>query len=270
MSKQRAQHRLTILGCGSSGGVPRIGSMWGRCDPENPKNRRRRCAVLVERFGKQGGVTRVLVDTPPDIREQLLDTRVTALDAVVFTHDHADHTHGIDDLRMVSYAMKRRIDVWFDAATRKSLEQRFDYCFRTPDGSSYPPILIGHDFNAGDTISIDGEGGPIMIEAIGQVHGDIASLALRFGPLAYSPDVSDLPREAVARLQGLDVWIVDALRYTPHPSHFSVKDAVEWIERLGVKRGVLTHMTGDLDYAALKRELPEHVEPAYDGMEIVF
>jgi phosphoribosyl 1,2-cyclic phosphate phosphodiesterase len=270
MSKERAQHRLTILGCGSSGGVPRIGTMWGKCDPENPKNRRRRCAVLVDRFGKQGGVTRVLVDTPPDIREQLLETRVTSLDGVIYTHDHADHTHGIDDLRMVAYAMKSRINVWYDAPTRKSLEHRFDYCFRTPDGSSYPPILIGHDFNAGDSVTIEGEGGPITIEAIGQVHGDIASLGLRIGPLAYSPDVSDLPREAVARLQELDVWIVDALRHMPHPSHFSVTDALAWIKRLGVKRGVLTHMTGDLDYAALKRDLPGHVEPAFDGMEIFF
>lgn len=270
MSNTPTSHRLTILGCGSSGGVPRIGAMWGKCDPENPKNRRRRCAVLVERFGKKGGVTRVLVDTPPDIREQLLDTRVTSIDAVVFTHDHADHTHGIDDLRMVAYAMKKRIDVWFDAATRRGLEQRFEYCFRMPEGSSYPPILTGHDFNAGERIEIAGAGGPIVVEAIGQVHGDIASLGLRFGPVAYSPDVSALDADAVARLQGLDVWIVDALRYTPHPSHFSLKDATTWIERLAVKRGVLTHMTGDLDYATLKRELPSNVEPAFDGMEIHF
>lgn len=244
--------------------------MWGKCDPENPKNRRRRCAVLVERFGKDGGVTRVLVDTPPDIREQLLETRVTSIDGVIFTHDHADHTHGIDDLRMVAYAMKKRIDVWYDVVTRERLEQRFDYCFNTPEGSSYPPILVGHDFNAGDAITINGSGGPITVEAIGQTHGDIGSLGLRFGPLAYSPDVSDLSEQAATRLQGLDVWVVDALRYMPHPSHFSVKDALAWIERLGVKRGVLTHMTGDLDYAALKRELPAHVEPAFDGMEIHF
>ena len=268
--KTSHSHRLTILGCGSSGGVPRIGAMWGKCDPENPKNRRRRCAVLVERFGKDGGVTRVLVDTPPDIREQLLETRVTSIDAVVFTHDHADHTHGIDDLRMVAYAMKKRIDVWFDAPTRASLEHRFDYCFHTPEGSSYPPILVGHDFNAGEKITIEGAGGPINVEAIGQVHGDIASLGLRFGPVAYSPDVSHLDARAEALLQGLDVWIVDALRYTPHPSHFSLKEAVSWLERLAVKHGVLTHMTGDPDYGALKRELPAHVEPAYDGMEIHF
>lgn len=262
-------HRLTILGCGSSGGVPRIGAMWGKCDPENPRNRRRRCAVMIERFGRDG-TTRVLVDTPPDIREQLLEARVASVDAVVYTHDHADHTHGIDDLRMVAYAMKKRIDVWFDAPTRASLESRFEYCFKTPDGSNYPPILIAHDLSAGSTMTIAGAGGPIEIEAIPQVHGDIASLGLKVGRLAYSPDVSDLSQDAIARLQGLDVWIVDALRYTPHPSHFHVKAALAWIERLAVKRGVLTHMTTDLDYAALKRELPANVEPAYDGMQITF
>lgn len=264
-----SQHRLTILGCGSSGGVPRIGAMWGQCDPENPKNRRRRCAVLIERFGKEG-VTRILVDTPPDIREQLLETRVTHVDAVIYTHDHADHTHGIDDLRMLAYVMKKRIDVYFDQPTRSSLETRFDYCFRTPKGSSYPPILNGHDFNPGDTITIAGGGGPIAVEAIAQVHGDITSLGLRIGNVAYSPDVSSLSAEAEERLRGLDLWVVDALRYTSHPSHFSVKDALGWIERLGVKRGVLTHMTGELDYAALMRHLPANVEPAYDGMQITF
>ncbi|MBL8565503.1 MAG: MBL fold metallo-hydrolase [Hyphomicrobiaceae bacterium] len=262
-------HRLTILGCGSSGGVPRIGAMWGHCDPENPKNRRRRCAVMIERFG-ENGTTRVLVDTPPDVREQLLDMRVAAIDAVVFTHDHADHTHGIDDLRMVAYAMKRRIDAYFDAPTRKSLEDRFGYCFSTPKGSGYAPILNSRDIAAGASITVDGRGGPITIAAIPQVHGDIASLGLRVGRLAYSPDVSSLPEAALPMLQGLDHWIVDALRYTSHPSHFSVKDALGWIERLGVKHGVLTHMTTDLDYAALKRELPPNVEPAYDGMEIMF
>lgn len=262
-------YRLTILGCGSSGGVPRIGAMWGKCDPQEPRNRRRRCAVLVERFGGQGA-TRVLVDTPPDIREQLLDTRVTWIDGVVYTHDHADHTHGIDDLRMVAYAMKKRIDTWFDAATRASLESRFGYCFATPPGSAYAPIMVPHDIRAGETIRIDGAGGPIDVVAIPQVHGDIASLGLRVGKLAYSPDISALPDGAEAMLQGLDHWIVDALRYTAHPSHFSVKQALAWIERLGVKHGVLTHMTTDLDYAALKRELPPHVEPAYDGMQILF
>lgn len=263
-------HRLTILGCGSSGGVPRIGAMWGKCDPENPKNRRRRCAVLFERFGNRGGVTRVLVDTPPDIREQLIEARVDAVDAVIFTHDHADHTHGIDDLRMVAYAMKRRIDTYFDKPTRKSLEDRFGYCFATPKGSGYAPILNAHDFAAGSEIVVEGAGGRIAVKAIPQIHGDIASLGLRVGNLAYSPDVSELPEAALPMLEGLEMWIVDALRYTTHPSHFSVKEALGWIDRLGVKRGVLTHMTTDLDYAALKRELPSNVEPAYDGMQIHF
>lgn len=263
-------YRLTILGCGSSGGVPRIGAMWGKCDPENPKNRRRRCSVLIERFGKTGGVTRVLVDTPPDIREQLLDVRVDSIDAVVFTHDHADHTHGIDDLRMVAYAMKRRIDAYFDAATKRSLVERFGYCFETPRGSGYAPILNARDLVAGSEITVDGQGGSIAITAIPQVHGDIASLGLRVGNVAYSPDVSELPPEALPMLQNLDVWIVDALRYTPHPSHFSVKEALGWIDKLGVRHGVLTHMTTDLDYAALKRELPGNVEPAWDGLQISF
>jgi len=262
-------YRLTILGCGSSGGVPRIGTMWGKCDPENPRNRRRRCAVLIERSGRNG-TTRVLVDTPPDIREQLLDTRVTWIDGVIYTHDHADHTHGIDDLRMVSYAMRKRVDVWFDGPTRASLEARFRYCFETPSGSSYTPILVPHDLSAGETVVINGQGGPIEVATIPQVHGDIASLGLRVGNLAYSPDVSGLPPEAEAMLQGLDHWVVDALRYTPHPSHFSLKEALEWIERLGVRHGVLTHMTTDLDYQAMRRELPGHVEPAFDGMEIAF
>ncbi len=262
-------YRLTILGCGSSGGVPRIGAMWGKCDPQNPKNRRRRCAVMIERFGRNG-TTRVLVDTPPDIREQLIDVRVDWIDGVVFTHDHADHTHGIDDLRMVAYAMRKRIDVWFDTPTRVSLEQRFSYCFSTPPGSSYTPILVAHDINAGGKITIEGGGGPIVIQAIPQVHGDIASLGLRVGNLAYSPDVSDLSAAAQELLQGLDHWIVDALRHSPHPSHFHVKAALGWIEALGVRHGVLTHMTADLDYVAMKRELPPHIEPAFDGMQINF
>ncbi|MFV0367474.1 MAG: MBL fold metallo-hydrolase, partial [Hyphomicrobiaceae bacterium] len=186
------------------------------------------------------------------------------------THDHADPTHGLEDLRMVAHAMKKRIDGGFDPPTRHSLVTRFAYWFSTPEGASYPPILIAHELNGADSITVDGDGGPIAIEAIEQVHGDISSLGLRVGNLAYSPDVSSLSDAAQERLAGLDVWVVDALRYTSHPSHFSVKDALGWIERLHIKRAVLTHMTGDLDYAALKRELPPHVEPAYDGMEIVF
>jgi phosphoribosyl 1,2-cyclic phosphate phosphodiesterase len=259
--------RVTILGCGSSGGVPRIGSMWGKCDPTNPKNRRRRCSILVEQKSKQG-TTSVLVDTSPDLREQLLSVRADALDGVLFTHDHADHTHGIDDLRMVAYAMKKRIDCYMDAPTRQSIVSRFAYCFSTPEGSSYPPILVAKSLTAGQPVAIEGAGAAIEALPVLQAHGDIPTLGFRFGGFAYSPDVSDMPPESIPALEGLDLWIVDALRYTPHPSHFSLKQALEWIERLGPKRAILTHMTADLDYDTLKRELPSHVEPAYDGMVI--
>jgi phosphoribosyl 1,2-cyclic phosphate phosphodiesterase len=259
--------RVTILGCGSSGGVPRIGGMWGKCDPTNPKNRRRRCALLVERRSK-GGVTSALVDTPPDLREQLLSVRAEALDGVLYTHDHADHTHGIDDLRMVAYAMKRRVACHFDEATRDSLSTRFAYCFESPVGSAYPPILLPKTLVPGEAVVIEGAGGPIEALPILQYHGDIKSLGFRFGPIAYSPDISALPLDSVPLLRDVDVWIVDALRYTSHPSHFSVKEALAHIAQVGAKRGVLTHMTGDLDYEALKRELPANVEPAYDNMVI--
>ena len=259
--------RLTILGCGSSGGVPRLGPIWGACDPANPKNRRRRCSVLVEKI-VAGGFTNVLVDTPADLREQLLDARVTHLDGVLYTHDHADHTHGIDDLRMVAYAMKARVTCHFDSQTRDSVVSRFNYCFEQKPGSGYHPILKAATIPANGKVRIDGVNSSFNIQAIPQLHGDIQSLGFRFGGIAYSPDISGLPDSSLALLEGLDVWIVDALRYTPHPSHFSVSEALAWIERLKPKRAVLTHMTSDLDYARLAAELPPGVEPAYDGMVI--
>jgi phosphoribosyl 1,2-cyclic phosphate phosphodiesterase len=259
--------RFTILGCGSSGGVPRVGNIWGNCDPANPRNRRRRCSLLVEKFGK-GGSTTVLVDTSPDLREQLLTTRVTTLDAVLFTHEHADHTHGIDDLRGFYFNARRRIDIYADTRTRASLMQRFDYCFVQPPGSSYPAILNARDISPAAPIRIDGAGGTIEAVPIVQEHGDAPSLGFRFGNLAYCPDVGGIPDASVPALRRLDVWIVDALRPAPHPSHFSVKQALAWIERLAPKRAILTHMTFDLDYDALRRELPPHVEPAYDGMAL--
>jgi len=261
--------RATILGSGPSGGVPRIGTVWGACDSNNPKNRRRRCSLLVERLGR-GRHTTVLVDSSPDLREQLLSVRADALDAVLYTHDHADHTHGIDDLRGVSYAMKRRIDAWGDEKTLLSLEERFRYCFQPIPGSNYPPILRAHTIDPYQPIRIEGAGGVIEAVPIAQEHGDLGSLGFRFGGLAYSPDLSGIPESSVPLLQELDVWIVDALRFTPHPSHFSVKQALEWIKRLRPKRAILTHMTTDLDYEALKRELPAGVEPAYDNMVIEF
>jgi len=266
-------HKLTILGCGSSGGVPRIGNKWGACDPANPKNRRRRCSVLVERFDgidRRRGRTRALIDTSPDIREQLLDARVGTINGVLFTHDHADHTHGIDDLRVLSYNMKSRVNVHMDEAVETTLMSRFTYCFKTPAGSSYSPILNAHRIEPPRPVLIEGGGGAIEAVPIVQQHGQITSLGFRFGNVAYSPDVSGLSEQSIEMLRGLDVWIVDALRYTYHPSHFSVDDALKWIKRIQPKRAILTHLHVDLDYATLSRELPDGVEPAYDGMSIEF
>jgi phosphoribosyl 1,2-cyclic phosphate phosphodiesterase len=258
---------FTILGCGSSGGVPRVGSGWGACDPTNPKNRRRRCSLLVERSDGRGR-TRVLVDTSPDLREQLLDAEVDWLDGVLFTHEHADQTHGIDDLRGLVIHHRRRIDVYLDEPTARALRLRFAYCFTTPEGSSYPPILNEYRITPGEPVVIKGEGGPITALPFLQDHGDIPSLGFRFGKVAYSSDVKDLPPESAAALEGIEIWIVDALRYQPHPTHFSVADALAWIERIKPKRAFLTNMHTDLDYERLRRELPEGVEPAYDGMRI--
>lgn len=262
-------YRCTILGCGSSGGVPRIGMNWGACNPENPKNRRLRCSALVERSGS-GGRTSVLIDTSPDFREQILSTRLTALDGVLYTHDHADHTHGIDDLRMVAFSMKRRVDVYFNKATGDSLKSRFAYCFETPPGSAYQPMLNGHEIDGIEPVVISGGGGAITALPIAQWHGSIQSLGYRISNLAYSPDINDIPPASIPLLEGLDVWIVDALRHTAHESHFSVKQAIAWAARLKPKRTILTHMTSELDYDTLVRELPPGVEPAYDGMLVNF
>ncbi|MEZ5853544.1 MAG: MBL fold metallo-hydrolase [Hyphomicrobiaceae bacterium] len=262
-------YRLTLLGSGSSGGVPRLGPNWGACDPKNPKNRRRRCSALIERVAGRGQ-TKALIDASPDLREQLLDAGVANIDGVLFTHDHADHTHGIDDLRILAFNMRRRVDVYFEAATMATLLARFDYCFRTPAGSSYPPILNAHEIRPPEPVTIDGAAGPIVATPIMQEHGPQASLGFRVGDVAYSPDISGLSAEAQSQLQGLDLWIVDALRYIPHPSHFSVKQALEWIERLKPRRAILTHLHVDLDYETLRRELPPHVVPAYDGMVVHF
>jgi phosphoribosyl 1,2-cyclic phosphate phosphodiesterase len=259
--------KFTILGCGSSGGVPRPALGWGDCDPSNPKNRRRRTSFLVERRGGDG-VTRLLVDTPPDFREQLLDAEVDWLNGVLYTHEHADHTHGIDDLRAYFIKQRRPIDVWLDERTAQTMHERFGYAFRSRPGSDYPPIATEHRLRAGEPITITGQGGPITALPILQQHGDIASYGFRFGGLAYSCDLASLPPESAAALTGLDVWIVDALRYRPHPSHFSLSDALEWIERLKPRRAILTNLHADLDYDAVRAKVPPHVEPAYDGMTI--
>jgi phosphoribosyl 1,2-cyclic phosphate phosphodiesterase len=261
--------RLRILGCGSSGGVPRVGVGWGACDPANPKNRRRRCSALVERIGP-GGTTAVLIDTSPDLRDQLLEAGIRRLDAVLYTHEHADHTHGIDDLRPLVIAMRRRMPVYMDRATGGLLMARFSYCFESPPGSQYPPILTAHGMVAGHPITIEGPGGPLTATPFRMVHGDIDALGFRIANVVYAPDVSALPDDAVARLSGLEVLVLDALRYTPHPSHFSVAEALAVIERVKPRRAILTNLHTDLDYETLRRELPPGVEPAHDGMSVEF
>ena len=256
---------FTILGCGSSGGVPRLGGHWGACDPANPKNRRQRCSLLVERSGPSGTTT-VLVDTAPDLRNQLLAAGVGRLDGVIYTHAHADHVHGIDDLRMIVFNMRNRLQVWADGDTQDDLINRFAYAFVQPKGSPYPPILELNTID-GDTV-IDGPGGPITFAPFKVGHGSIDALGFRIAGLAYLPDVAVIPDDAWPLLNGLDCWIVDALRRDPHPTHSHLENTLAWIDRVAPKRAVLTNMHIDLDYDTVMAETPDHIEPAYDGMTI--
>ena len=255
--------RFTILGCGSSGGVPRVGGHWGNCDPANPKNARRRCSMLVERIAGTG-TTRVLIDCSPDMRAQLLEAGVGSLDAVVMTHEHADHCHGMDDLRMVVMNKGHRIDVWMADSAARDIRTRFAYAFEKPVGSDYPPILEHRRIYG--PIEVDGAGGPLTLHPFEVEHGRITSLGFRVGGLAYLPDVSDIPEASWPRLEGLDIWVVDALRRQPHPSHSHLAQTLDWIERARPKRAVLTNLHTDLDYETLQSETPAHVEPAHDMM----
>jgi phosphoribosyl 1,2-cyclic phosphate phosphodiesterase len=262
-----ARIEATILGCGSSAGVPRLGGPdgsgdWGDCDPANPRNRRRRCSLLLRRGG-----TNVLVDTSPDMREQLLAARVTRLDGVLMTHPHADQTNGIDDLRPLTFIMRKRVDMYADEPALDHLRRQFAYCFETPFGTEYPPIITAHAIaEPFSPFEINGAGGPIPVLAFWQAHGPVRSLGFRFGGLAYSSDVSDLDEFAFAALEGVETWIVDALRYRPHPTHANVETALSWIARVKPKRAILTNLHIDVDYQRLAAELPAGVEPAYDGM----
>ena len=258
---------LTILGCGSSAGVPRPALGWGKCDPNNPRNRRLRCSLMVERTAGQG-TTRVVIDTSPDLREQLLSADVDHIDAVFLTHEHADQTHGIDDLRSVVLHMRRRIPVYLNESTSKDVMHRFSYCFVSPPGSDYPPILDAHSIEAGQGRNISGKGGEVKLSAFLVQHGKIPALGYRIKNAAYTPDLSDIPPASWPYLENLDLWIVDGLRHTPHPSHFSLSDALSWIERFRPKRAIITNMHSDLDYEVLRQTLPEGVTPAYDGMRI--
>jgi len=260
---------VVILGCGSSGGVPRVGGEWGACDPGNPKNRRRRCSILVEKSGPDG-TTAALVDLSPDLRDQLLSAGAKRLDGVLVTHSHADHTHGIDDVRPLVIQMRRRLDIHMDAFTTQALRTRFEYIFETPPGSQYPPLMNARLLEHGRTATISGPGGDIHATPFRLDHGDMESLGFRIGDMAYTPDVVGIPDESAPFLEGLDLWIIDALRHTRHPSHFSLPESLEWIRRMKPRRAVLTNMHTDLDYDALCAELPPGVTPAYDGLRLEF
>jgi len=256
---------LTILGCGPSGGVPRVATGWGNCDAANPRNRRTRCSALIEQTGPDGGVTRILIDASPDLREQLLRADVRALDACVITHDHADHTHGIDDLRPIVFKRRQRLPVYMDDLTASTLLERFAYAFRSKK-KEYQPLFEDHRIADGEPFEISGAGGTVTLLPFLQDHGPQPSLGFRMGDLAYSSDVVGFPPGAIEAVQGVRTWVLDALRYEPHTTHFSLRQAVEWIERIGPDHAVLTHMLQDLDYDRVAAETPDHIEPAYDGM----
>lgn len=259
----------TILGCGSSGGVPRIGGNWGICDPKNPKNRRRRCSLLIEGFIQgSDSPTRILIDTGCDLREQLLDAEVDRLDAVLYTHEHADHTHGIDDLRVLALNTRKRVDVYFTQEAAARIVPSFAYCFTAPPGSGYPPILNQHIIAAGQPLTVEGPGGAIEVMPFRQEHGDISSLGFRIGDFAYSCDLSGIPQESEQAVSDLSIWIVDALRPTPHPSHLSLPESLELIARLAPREAVLTNLHIDMDYDTVETTTPGNVTPAFDGLAI--
>ncbi|BCW89188.1 hypothetical protein sos41_23440 [Alphaproteobacteria bacterium SO-S41] len=254
-----------ILGCGSSSGVPRVGldgADWGACDPSNTKNQRTRCSMLVKT-----PQANLLIDTSPNLREQLLAVGTGRVDAVLYTHDHADQIHGIDDLRAIAYVNRRRMPVYADDVTMTTLRQRFGYCFETPPGSGYPPILDARLIaDPLAPFTVDGPRGSIEVVPFAQAHGRIRSLGFRIGALAYSSDVSGLDDAAFAALEGVECWIVDALRDAPHPTHSHVAQTLEWIARVKPKRAILTNLHIDLDYAELSSRLPSGVEAAFDGL----
>ncbi|HEY0113777.1 MAG TPA: MBL fold metallo-hydrolase [Allosphingosinicella sp.] len=251
--------KVRLLGSGTSSGVPRVGNDWGLCDPLHPRNRRRRVSILVTHED-----TRILVDTTPDLREQLLDADVSDVEAVIWTHDHADHCHGIDDLRQLYHARGRPVAGYARQETLDSLNVRFAYAF---DGKSgYPAVAEGNLLP--DHMNLKG----LSIRAFDQPHGDITTAGLRFDAggrsIVYSTDFNELTPEMQMAYQGVDLWIVDALRRRPHPSHPHLAQVLTWIADLRPRRAVLTHMDNSMDYATLVGELPEGVEPGYDGMEI--
>ena len=269
MNKPAQTIIATILGCGSSGGVPRIGNQWGDCDPSEPRNRRSRCSLLLT--GKRedsAGLTQVLIDTGCDLRQQMLTADVKHLDAVFYTHEHADHTHGIDDLRVFALTAHKRIDVYFSARAGRRIMGAFTYCFASRKDSGYPPILRPNEIEAGVKVSINGAGGTIDLKPVMQEHGDITTFGFKVSNFLYSCDISGFPKSSHGELDGLDVWVVDALRKAAHPSHFNLDQALDWIKRVEPKHAVLTNLHLDLDYQTIRNQTPANVTPAFDGMQI--
>lgn len=255
--------RVRILGCGPSGGVPGISYGWGNCDPENPRNRRMRPSILVEK-----GDAKILVDTSPDLREQALAANISALDAVLYTHGHADHLHGIDDLRSINRLMDSPLDCFSDEMTLETIRRRFAYAFTPlPESSAFyfKPTLTPHIIKHGQDFEVEG----ITIHPMIQDHGYGQSLGFLFdGRMAYSTDLVDMPEENFEKLRGIDLWIMGVLTDDPAPTHLHVEKAREWIDRVKPARAIFTHMGPALDYEALIRDLPANIRPAHDGMVI--
>ena len=263
--------RARILGCGSSGGVPRADGDWGACDPENPRNYRLRCSLLVEQADSlealaAGQATRLLIDTSPDLRQQLLAAGSPMLDAVAFTHIHADQSHGIDDVRAIVYRKRAKLPAFASPKTAAKLAHRFDYIFETPPGSGYPPLLDLTILEPGADQSVQGAGGALSFSLFDVEHGGMPCSGVRIGPIAYTPDVIGMDEAAMKAVSGVGLWIVDALREKPHPSHAHLAMTLGWIEQARPKLSVLTNLHVDLDYSALRAQLPDAVRPAYDGL----
>ena len=263
--------RVTLLGCGSSGGVPRVGGDWGACDPREPKNRRWRCSLLVEyREGRAEEYTRALIDTSPDLREQFISYNIKDIDAVLYTHEHGDQTNGIDDLRAMAYRKRERIPAYMSKETKAELTERFRYCFYKPKGRVHPPILkLKPVIKPGQTVKIEGAGGDLDIQVFDVGHGNISSLGFSFcKQIAYTPDAHTLTDLALKALDNIDVWIVDALRYQDHPTHANADKTLQWHARTRAKKLILTNMHIDMDYQTLSNELPGNQHVGYDGLVI--
>jgi len=267
--------RAIILGCGSSGGVPRIDGDWGICDPLEPKNRRTRCSIYIEYWegDKEPAVedrTAILIDTSPDLRAQFLSNNIKRLDTVLYTHDHADQSHGIDDLRAIAYKMRKRIPTYMDVHTKEYLYKRFEYCFEMPEGRVHPPILeLQNLIKGGDVFHIQGPGGALSVDVLELSHGPTPAIGFIFdGKLAYTPDVWDIPDASLRSLQNINTWVLDTLRYNEHPTHAHADKALSWLVKTQAQKGILTNLHIDMDYQSLSSELFGEVEPAYDGLKI--